>query len=258
MPKVKQKLIQNIFEARYEHGYRYLDRCGDAMVILEEALPAITNNSVWMPEEMRPTGARIKCPDIDVTIVFDTSRLCVDQNPADTECPFKEISKYTFDTVVSKFDIGKITRLGHRQRYILPTDSVEQAEALSVKKTPSDNWPVSELNDMKPRSCDVASVWENADRSRGMRFSIGPMFKVEAPLTLDKRLTVAPHLLKEGQREALISQLRRQKQRETEPLAGLAIDVDYWWIKPEEADIGKFLAASTEQIEALRKSFSET
>ncbi len=85
MPKVKQKLIQNVFEARYEHGYRYLDRCGDAMVILEEALPSISNNHVWMPEEMQPRGARMKCPDIDVTVAFDTTRLVVDQNPVDKE-----------------------------------------------------------------------------------------------------------------------------------------------------------------------------
>lgn len=61
MAKVKPKLVQNIFEARYEHGYRYLDRCADTMVILEEALPKISTNSIWMPEDMRPQGARMKC-----------------------------------------------------------------------------------------------------------------------------------------------------------------------------------------------------
>ena len=78
MARVKPKLLQNVFEARYERGYRYLDRCGDVMVILEEALPSLSNNSVWMPDDARPTGARMKCPSLDVTVAFDTARLVVD------------------------------------------------------------------------------------------------------------------------------------------------------------------------------------
>jgi hypothetical protein len=31
----KPVALHTIFEARYEHGYRYLDRCGDAMLTLE-------------------------------------------------------------------------------------------------------------------------------------------------------------------------------------------------------------------------------
>ena len=54
------KVIQWVFEARYERGYRYLDRCGDAMVILEEALPEVSDGHVWMTEEMQPKGARMK------------------------------------------------------------------------------------------------------------------------------------------------------------------------------------------------------
>jgi len=257
MAKIKPRLIQNIFEARYERGYRYLDRCGDAMVILEEALPNISKNSIWMPEEMRPQGARMKCPDMDLTLVFDAYRLCLDQNPAGVDCPFEDISKYAFDTVISKFDIRKTTRLGNRRRYILPTDSIEDAEALSVKKAPLDNWPPRSSGQMTPRSYDLTSVLENKERSEGLRFSISPTFKIDAPLALDPRLTMAPRLLKEGQREALIGQLKRKKQRERDPLAGLSIDVDYWWLNPEETAIEEFLDISEKQIEESTKAFLE-
>lgn len=255
MAKVKPKLIQNVFEARYERGYRYLDRCGDTMVILEEALPSISNEHIWMPEEMQPKGARMKCPELDLILVFDAYRLCLDQNPADVECPFENISKYAFGTVVSKFDIRKTTRLGNRKRYILPTDSVEDAETLSVKRAPLDNWPKLDSDDMEPKSYNVTSVLESEDRSRGVRFSIGPTFKVEAPLRLDKRLTIAPHLLDKGQREALLNQIKRQKQREKDPLAGLVIDIDYWLLNPEETAIERFLESSEKQIEELLNSF---
>jgi hypothetical protein len=257
MAKVQPKIVQNIFEARYERGYRYLDRCGDTMVILEEALPKISKNSIWMPEEMRPLGARMKCPDMDLALIFDASRLCLDQDPAGVECPFASISKYAFDTIVSKFDIRKTTRLGNRKRYVLPADSIEGAEALSVKRAPLDNWPPMSSGELEPKSYDVTSVLENKERSRGIRFSISPIFKVEAPLTLDRRLTMAPHLLEKGQREALIAQLKRQKQREKEPLAGLSIDIDYWWLNPEKTSIEEFLDISKTQIEESLEAFLE-
>jgi len=182
----------------------------------------------------------------------------LDQNPVDVECPFDNISKYAFNTVISKFDIRKTTRLGNRKRYILPTDSVEDAETLSVKRAPLDNWPKLDSDDMKPKSYNVTSVLESEDRSRGVRFAIGPTFKVEAPLTLDKRLTIAPHLLDKGQREALLNQIKRQKQREKDPLAGLVIDIDCWLLNPEETAIERFLERSEKQIEELLNSFLGT
>jgi len=257
MPKDILKLTQNVFEARYEQGYRYLDRCGDVMIILEQALPAISNNKIWMPEEIAPKGARMKCPKLEITLVFDAYKVCIDQNPAYTPCPFENISKYIFATLCSKFEIGKTTRFGNRKRYVIATDSIEQAEALAVKKAPFDSWPVSEFEDMKPRSCEVTNVFENADRSKGVRFSVAPIFKIEAPLRLDKRLTMPPHLLKEGQREALINQIKLQKQREEKPLAGLQIDVDYWYLNPEKVSVEAFLGISQANINKLIESFLE-
>jgi hypothetical protein len=102
MKQGKAKLVQSIFEVRYEQGYRYLDRCGDVMVILEQALPSITENKIWMTAEMQPTGARIKCPELDITVVFDTYRLCIDQNPVDKESLLEKISDYIWSTLVSK------------------------------------------------------------------------------------------------------------------------------------------------------------
>ncbi len=255
MVKKSLKLIQNVFEARYERGYRYLDRCGDAMVILEEALPAITNNKVWMPEQMQPDGARMKCPDIDVTVSFDTYRMHVDHNPADVECPFTAISKYVFDTVVSKFDIRKIIRFGNRQFYLVPTDSVDDANQLSAKKIPLKGWPTPQSDGMKIRQCQVTTIFEGAERSVGATFSVKPMFKVEAPQHIDERLRIPPHLLPTGQKEALLAQLNRQKQREKEPVAGLMVDVDYYWVKPEELSIEAFFEKAQKEIDYLVGSF---
>jgi hypothetical protein len=255
MGKEKPKLTQAVFEARYDQGYRYLDRCGDVMIILEQALPGVTDNKIWMPEEMLPTGARMKCPDLDLTIVFDTHRLCIDQSPVDKECAFEEISRYIWNTLVSKFEIKNATRFGRRKIYILPADSVEGGEKLSVNKAPFHDWLTGVSTDLKPRKCEVSTTLENEDRSKGTRFSIDPVFKLDAPLEIDKRLTVAPHQLPTGQREALMEQLKRIKQRQEDPVAGLMIDIDYWWIRREKMEIQEFYKESETNIAAFLKTF---
>jgi hypothetical protein len=255
MEKEKQKIIQSVFEARYELGYRYLDRCGDVMIILEQALPKITNNKIWMPEEIQPKGARMKCPELDLTIEFDTYRVCVDQNPVDKECAFEQISKYIWNTIISKFEIKGATRFGRRKIYILPTDSIENSDKLSVNKAPFHNWLDSVSTDLKPRNCEAATTLENKDRSKGVKFSISPVFKLEAPLNIDKRLTVAPHLLPTGQREALVEQLKRIRQRQEDPVAGLMIDIDYWWLKLDEMEIDNFYKESESKIESFLNTF---
>ena len=166
------KVIQRVFEARYERGYRYLDRCGDAMVILEEALPDVSDGNVWMTEEMQPKGARMKCPELDLTLVFDAHRLCLDQNPVDVNCRFEEISAYALNTIISKFDIQEFTRLGTRQVSIIPSDSIDQAEALSVNRMPLKEWLTEDICGLKPRSHEVLVAFESDDRKDRLKFPL--------------------------------------------------------------------------------------
>ena len=256
MPKgSKPKLIQNVFEARFEQGYRYLDRCGETMVILEDTLPEVSNHAMWMPQEMTPTGARIKCPECDLVVVFDTAKLCIDQNPADVECPFIEIAKYILTTLVSKFDIHRISRFGNRRKLVLPADSIEEAEALSVAKAPNHAWPTAELDGMKPRMCDATTTLETEDRSKGIRFCIEVIYRIEAPVHLDPLLLRPPHLLKVDQHKVLLDQMKRQAQREKSPVAGLQLDIDYWWLNPDEPDADVFLRDSDVRMTQMVDSF---
>jgi hypothetical protein len=248
------KPIQRVFEARYERGYRYLDRCGDAMVILEEALPDVSDGHIWMPEEMQPKGARMKCPGLDLTLVFDTNRLCLDQNPVDIDCRFEEISTYALDTIISKFAIEKITRFGSRHVSIVPSDSIDQAEMLSIKNIPLKDWLGDDIDGLKHRAHEAVVAYDSEDRTEGIRIAVKAAHKIEAPQEIDRRLAAAPHLLPNGQREALLEQLRRQKQRKADPLAGLIVDVDYWWTKPENPKIEDFFEAAYKKRNGLLDS----
>ena len=91
----RPKLVQQILEVRFERGYRYLDRCGETMLILEELLGEQTG-AVWMTGETKPTGARLICPDLNVVIAFDAGRFIVDQNPAGTDFALASLAEEAY------------------------------------------------------------------------------------------------------------------------------------------------------------------
>ncbi|NLW87291.1 MAG: hypothetical protein GXY38_10505 [Planctomycetes bacterium] len=254
-------LKQRIFEARYEKGYRFLDRCGDALIMLEESLSKLTDH-VWFPEEMAPTGARLICPDLEITLVFNARQLVVDQTPIpNIEAEFSDIAGTAFGLIRGRFDITKLNRLGSRRIKVIPMDSVEEAETLSTKQVPIKNWysawqPATE--GYEPRAFDFKCVFELPDKSKGIRITAAPYSKVGADLKVNERLKHPPHLLHEGQHAALMEQLRRMKVRDTNPEAGLAVDIDYYlaW-PPEKASISSFLNEASAEADKLEKEFLE-
>ncbi len=249
---------QRIFEARYEHGYRYLDRCGELILILEGALGDVTGQ-LWFPQEMVPTGARLVCPELDITIVFHSERLIVDRNPiGEVECDFTELAATALATIKGRLDLRKWMRFGSRQVNVIGTDSIEEAEQLSVKFAPVADWQNTESGDatLQPRDHQITSTFELADRKKGARVRTGPYHQVSAPLQLDPRLKSPPHLLPEGQHEVLLDQLRRAKQREKAPEAGLLIDIDYYWVGPsEDATVRGFLQEAKRESERLETAY---
>lgn len=247
-------LTQRVFEVRYERGYRYLDRCGETLVILEEVLPSQTGN-VWMQEDAKPTGARLKCPDLDLIVTFDTARLVVEQSPTDEPCDFDKIADTIFATISARFDLRVVTRMGARRFARVGTDSVEQAEELAVKWAPFRHWPVQAIDGLTPVDNTASCVFENAQRDAGVRFSIRSVHEIDAPIALDDRLRLQPRLLPTGQRDALLGQIRRKKQREKAPIAGLVIDIDYYVIKPNSVSVKQFLEEAWQKADQLTDEF---
>ena len=260
MAKVSRKdlrITQRVFEARYERGYRYLDRCGEALVILEELLPSETGTA-WMTEEAVPTGARLKCPDLDLIIIFDTARLVVEQQPADVPCDFDNIASTVLSTISARFDLRVVTRFGARRFARVATDSIEQAEELAVKWAPFSDWPVQPNEKFVPVDSGARCVFENEDRNIGFRFSINSVHEIDAPVGIDKRLLQPPRLLPKGQRKALLDQLLRKKQRKEASFAGIVIDIDYYAIRPENVNAKQFLEEAWQKADQLTDEFLST
>lgn len=245
----KPKLIQQVLEVRYEKGYRFLDRTGEVMLILEEMLPSDTGK-VWMPEDIAPTGANLKCPDLDLRIVFNTYHLIVDQNPAEQEVDLASASAAIFATLSARFDIRRVTRLGFRTFHLHPADSIEEAESMSVKMAPFAGWP-EVGGGLIHHASEATASFESNDGSEGLRVSVKPTHRIEAPQEIDPRLKLPVRLLAEGQKDALIAQQRRRSQREKSPLAGVLVDIDCYRVQPGKVDVAEFIRRSTEQAGAM-------
>ncbi len=252
----KCKTVEQVFEARYSDGYRYLDRCGEAMSILLKTLPQ-TTKSIWMPEEAKPTGAALKCPVYDLTVKFDTTKLVVDQMFPETPLDLLPIASEVLQTIKGTFTFSDISRLGYRHIWLRPTDDVAKAESDSVKEAGLKIFTEDDLGQLEARRSDVMAKYETSDQSKGLCLRMAPRYNIDAPLTPDPRLHQPPHLLPTGQREALLAQLK-QRQRQTEsPMAGLVFDFDFWWAKRKEDDLRAFFQDAEETIEKLARKVAE-
>jgi len=254
----KHTLLQRIVEVRYERGYRYLDRCGEVMLILDELLPQETGK-VWLPEETAPSGARLKCPQLDITLHFNAERMNLSQSPAEgSRLDIGRLAQAIFTSISARFDLRIATRFGLRQIWMVPNDSIEEAEAASLHRIPlRASWPVPAPEGMKIKNADLAVTFEVPNHSAGIRFQVRPGSRIDAPLEVDERLNLPPHMLPSGQREALIDQLRRRKQKEEEPLAGLVVDVDYYSLRPVIGTLEAFLASAKKETSRFLQGFIE-
>lgn len=247
MSTLKPKLQQQVFEARFERGYRYLDRCGDAMLVLEELLSQ-ESGFIWFPEEMAPTGARMKCPDLDLKIVFNAHRFVIDWDPVgENACDFDWLANIALSSLMPKLGVDEFTRFGARKFSVVGADDLASASAISVRKSPVMDWCESAVAGMNLNSVEAIWNYELDDRSSGVRVSTKPFLKIGGPVEIDERLRLPPHQLHEKQREALIEQLQRQKRRSEKPDSGWMIDIDYFNLRPpRELTVKDFLARAWE------------
>jgi len=255
-------LRQRIFEARYEQGYRYLDRCGDALVILENLLSEQTSH-VWLPHEANPTSARLQCPDLDVTIVFNSYSMIVDQQiVSDALLDFAHLAATTLATLTGRFDLRAMRRFGYRRVHILAaaSDSIDDAERLSLTIAPDQSWFHPPAPELAPRSFEQATLYEQSDRAKGLRVTTKPYAKIGTDLHVDERLNAPPHHFPKEQRTALIEQLKRAKARQHDPEAGVSIDLDFYYLwPPKTLSIPDFVQEATKTAdEALAQVIGRT
>jgi hypothetical protein len=249
MAKPALKKLREVFEARFDRGYRYLDRCGETMLILEDVLSA-TSKSIRMTDETKPTGARMKCPEMECVLVINSGQLILESSSPEEQPAYESIAQRAMETVVARFDLRELTRWGYRRTDLLIVDTMDGADQSALQVAKPTSW-ANLVEGVPLVDCDMVLRYEVPDKSSGYRIVTSSLVRFDAPIEIDERLKVPPHTLPKGQREALIAQVKRQQQRASDPQAGVSIDVDHFVLRPRDRSLSEFVGSSRVKAKEL-------
>ena len=94
------------FEIKYEKGYRFIDRIGEALIEIEERLPR------WIPQEISPTRGLIDKPGSKMNATFDAYRIAITQEDLSNQKEIAIDGEKLIKILLEKFQIQKL----HRKR----------------------------------------------------------------------------------------------------------------------------------------------
>jgi hypothetical protein len=112
------------FKLRYDSGYRYLDRCGELMLMLEQEYD-------FVPTETIPSGAKLELPEHRIFIELDTTELRIRQeNPSDKGDALVKYSEILSQKILEFFEPALPTSSGFASKsYRLLNSEKETYEA---------------------------------------------------------------------------------------------------------------------------------
>jgi len=157
-------LLSLHFRHQYERGYRYLDRCGEFMVAMEEQFDFIC-------QEALPTGAILSQPDLGLTLALDTNGLAMSQ-----ELPSDEGEQFLRNVVdatrlACKFvQPGAIFYSGFAAKHCHVCGTEDQALAASLEFHPAGAEALADKLGMTPKNQTVSCLLESGSYDLQVEF----------------------------------------------------------------------------------------
>jgi len=206
-------LPQVVFEAKYKQGYRYLDRCGETLIEIENL------DEGWTASEVSPTRGKMLNESKNLLLNFNSEKMDIVQNNVknrDIE-EFMRQSTNIFNIISKNLGVNEFYRFGLRFWYLYPLDEAKKGRELLEKcKIYSVNR--KELEGMfckKIKDTSIAIVME--DDNIGNRISLSLVFRKGASDNIKK------------------------SRRGDSPDIALLIDIDNYINNIEEKELCKFL-----------------
>jgi hypothetical protein len=227
-----------VFELRYAKGHRYLDRCGETLIEIEEKLPG------WVPQEISPSRGSLINLDKDISFTFSSYKLDASQNNPKATVDFREQLAPVVDIICKCLDLSQFIRIGVRFHFLLAAHSMEQAEEM-VRQT--------DFVTLNPKLVDAFGPNIKAQKhivifeheNVGRRIEFGAVRREEGKLPLEL-LAVEPRLLPKGQREILARKLEHTKRYGEDPRFALQFDIDNYEREPESFNVRAFIEGNDE------------
>ncbi len=226
-------LHEAVFEARYNYGYTYLDRCG---ITLNDLLQ---DNIGWSVDGANPQTGVMRNPEKAAGFSFGSKKLDMNfkQSPDRLLLPdMTEIASFSAQipmTVLDHLAIEEVTRIGFRTWQLFGYDKLAEAQeaAKALRFVTSDRIAELGLGDVEEVS--FSFVAERGDYA--VRVAIAPVQQqVRLDLGTIKQALLEPRKMARGQRAALLSKLRAKKAKKTIPAFSVLLDVDTYCEYPAQ------------------------
>lgn len=147
-------LLSLHFRHQYERGYRYLDRCGEFMVAMEERFDFIYREAL-------PTGAKMNQPDFGLTLDLDVNGLLMSQElPLDEGERFLEHVLGAAELAAEFVQPGAIFYAGFAAKHFHQCGTEDEALAASLGFHPAGAEALADKLGMTPKTQTVSYLLE--------------------------------------------------------------------------------------------------
>ena len=237
---------------RFVQGYRYLDRCGEALVRLEDSL-----EENWIPGQIAPKGGSLKNDLQQMVAQFDSEHLSVTQSDLTDFEAFHDAACRIYETLIHCFEIRKINAPVLRAVAQKGCDSIDEAEAELA--TYRFGQPHSQLASLIGQQtsfqltycAEEETEWNGNAVHRRRRFNAAAIRQIKQ-LGFDDRLLKRVRLLPDRQREALRGLVTLRKQVPDIPESAVQIDLEQSFeteLTSDVFDIARFLSDTCKWLE---------
>ena len=253
-------LAQATFTVRLVQGYRYLDRCGEALIRLENTL-----GEGWLTGEIAPKGGSIRNEDLQLSSNFDTEQITVNQTDSPTLDAFRDSACRIAETLLETFGVETINAPVLRliaQKGAETTDAAESTlrSLRLVDPSPSVRdtlGPEQAIGLTYVSEQDVTWLGFSVPQRRRLAASVVEQFRQRG---LDPRLLRRVRLLPSRQQDAVKALFRiQQTMPEVKPHA-VQLDVEHSYeseFSVDSFDCAEFLNHSWKWLESALATLSD-
>ena len=230
---------QFVFTVRFDQGYRYLDRCGEALVRLENTL-----DRGWIPTETTPTSGQLRNYTLGLWAQFNVQFLSVIQTEFLSFKHFSDQGSKIYDILCSTFEIQRVFTPGCRIVYQLGFAEVDGAEQFlfDLQLCPPDSFLLRLVGGAKVSlnftvSTQFDATWQKSSVSMRRRIEAKVVQQDRQPI-FDDRIMLRLPLVSSRYRDALdeVRKLRREHSK----IVDVAVQFDFENSIESELNSGTF------------------
>lgn len=210
---------------RFDQGYRFLDKCGEAVIKLENTL-----DPGWLPGELKPTGGSLRNYTLGLGTIFDANAMSVVQTEYLSFEHFLDQSCKIFEIIRGTFDIKRIITPVLRVIFQVGFPDVESAERflLNLRVCTPDRGLVKQLGGTEAAvnftlCTRTGESWQDVPVEVRKRIDIRVITQERQP-AFDERIMLRLPLLPSRYHETIAE--HRRLRRQHPKIVDVAVQVD--------------------------------